>query len=93
MTGSLTIGTLAKQAAVNVETIRFYQRRRLLDEPDKPPGGIRRYTQTHARRIRFIKEAQKLGFGLDEVADLFAYLQRSNKGASLTRRPIEVTPK
>ena len=72
MTAPLTIGTLAKQAGVNVETIRFYQRRRLLDEPKKPLGGIRRYTQTHARRIRFIKEAQKLGFGLDEVADLLA---------------------
>jgi len=72
MTEPLTIGTLAKQAGVNVETIRFYQRRRLLDEPDKPPGGIRRYSQTHARRIRFIKEAQKLGFDLDEVADLLA---------------------
>ena len=72
MTEPLTIGTLAKQAGVNVETVRFYQRRRLLDEPDKPPGGIRRYTQTHARRLRFIKEAQKLGFGLDEVADLLA---------------------
>jgi len=87
MTGSLTIGTLAKQAAVNVETIRFYQRRRLLDEPDKPPGGIRRYTQTHARRIRFIKEAQKLGFGLDEVADLLALETAGIAAKSRRSRP------
>jgi MerR family mercuric resistance operon transcriptional regulator len=67
-----TIGQLAKQAGVNVETIRFYQRRGLLDEPKKPLGGIRRYAQAHVRRIRFVREAQELGFSLDEVADLLA---------------------
>lgn len=72
MSTQWTIGNLAKQAGVNVETIRFYQRRGLVTEPQKPLGGIRRYTQAHAQRIRFIKEAQKLGFSLDEVADLLA---------------------
>jgi len=67
-----TIGTLAKQAGVHVETIRYYQRRGLVGEPDRPLGGIRRYTQVHARRLRFIKEAQTLGFNLEEVADLLA---------------------
>lgn len=67
-----TIGDLAKQAGVNVETIRFYQRRGLLEEPKKPLGGIRRYAQAHVRRIRFIREAQELGFSLDEVAELLA---------------------
>lgn len=67
-----TIGELAKQAGVNVETIRFYQRRGLLDEPKKPLGGIRRYAQAHVRRIRFVREAQELGFSLDEVAELLA---------------------
>jgi len=67
-----TIGTLAKQASVNVETIRYYQRRGLVGEPDRPLGGIRRYTSAHARRLRFIKEAQALGFSLEEVADLLA---------------------
>jgi MerR family mercuric resistance operon transcriptional regulator len=43
-----------------------------IEEPDRPLGGIRRYTQTHARRLRFIKQAQTLGFRLDEVADLLA---------------------
>lgn len=65
-----TIGTLAKQAGVNVETIRYYQHRGLVAEPDRPLGGIRRYTSAHARRLRFIKEAQALGFSLEEVADL-----------------------
>lgn len=72
MGAPFTIGILAQQAGVNVETIRFYQRRGLLEEPDKPLGGIRRYTPAHARRIRFIRTAQQLGFALDEVADLLA---------------------
>lgn len=67
-----TIGTLAKQAGVHVETIRYYQRRGLVGEPDRPLGGIRRYTPAHVRRLRFVKEAQTLGFSLEEVADLLA---------------------
>ncbi|MGH8251927.1 MAG: Hg(II)-responsive transcriptional regulator [Steroidobacteraceae bacterium] len=70
MAEQYTIGTLAKQAAVNVETIRYYQRRGLVGQPDRPLGGIRRYTQAHARRLRFIREAQRLGFSLEETADL-----------------------
>ncbi|TAL63711.1 MAG: Hg(II)-responsive transcriptional regulator [Burkholderiaceae bacterium] len=69
---SYTIGRLAKATEVHVETIRYYQRRGLMPEPAKPLGGIRRYEEGHARRLRFIKRAQVLGFGLDEVADLLA---------------------
>lgn len=72
MTEQYTIGTLAKHAGVNVETIRYYQRRGLVPAPDRPLGGIRRYTQAHARRLRFVREAQTLGFSLDEVVDLLA---------------------
>lgn len=72
MLASYTIGTLAKQAGVNVETIRYYQQRGLVAEPERPPGGIRRYTDAHARWLRFIKQAQTLGFNLDEVSDLLA---------------------
>jgi MerR family mercuric resistance operon transcriptional regulator len=67
---SLTIGALANAAAVNVETIRFYQRRGLLAEPDRPFSGSRRYGEGHVMRVRFIKAAQRLGFTLDEVAEL-----------------------
>lgn len=67
-----TVGTLAKQAGVNVETIRYYQRRGLVGEPIRPPGGIRRYSKLHEHRLRFIKEAQSLGFSLDEIAELLA---------------------
>jgi MerR family mercuric resistance operon transcriptional regulator len=72
MSESFTIGTLAKQAGVHVETIRYYQRRGLVGEPDRPHGGIRHYTPAHVRRLRFVKEAQTLGFSLEEVADLLA---------------------
>ncbi len=67
-----TIGRLARDAGVNVETVRYYQRRGLLEEPRRPPGGIRRYCGIHARRLRFIKQAQALGFSLEEVKDLLA---------------------
>ena len=66
----LTIGAFAKAAGVNVETIRFYQRKGLLPEPDKPYGGIRRYGEADVTRVRFVKSAQRLGFSLDEVAEL-----------------------
>lgn len=70
MGSNLTIGKLAGCAGVNVETIRYYQRRGLLDEPKKPLGGYRHYPQDAVRRVRFIKRAQALGFTLEEVAGL-----------------------
>lgn len=70
MRSDLTIGKLAERAGVNVETIRYYQRRRLLDEPKKPLGGYRRYPAAVAKQVRFIKRAQALGFTLKEVAGL-----------------------
>ncbi len=67
---NLTIGALARAAGVNVETIRFYQRKGLLPEPDKLYGSIRRYGASDVTRVRFVKSAQRLGFSLDEVAEL-----------------------
>lgn len=69
-TDTLTIGALAAAAGVNVETIRFYQRRGLLGEPERPPGGVRRYGPDDVARVRFIKSAQRIGFSLDEVVQL-----------------------
>jgi MerR family mercuric resistance operon transcriptional regulator len=66
----LTIGAVARAAGVNVETVRFYQRRALLPEPDRPYGSIRRYEAEDVARVRFVKAAQRLGFSLDEVAGL-----------------------
>ena len=67
---TLTIGSLAVAAEVNVETIRFYQRRGLMHQPDRPLGSIRRYGAVDVARVAFIKSAQRLGFSLDEIADL-----------------------
>ena len=66
----LTIGGLADEAGVNVETIRYYQRRGLMPEPDKPAQGYRRYDATTVKRVRFIKRAQALGFTLEEIGGL-----------------------
>lgn len=67
---NLTIGAFAKAAGVNVETIRFYQRKGLLLEPDRPYGSIRRYSGSDVARVRFVKSAQRLGFSLDEIGEL-----------------------
>lgn len=67
---TLTIGALASKAGISVETVRFYQRKLLLEEPERPYGGIRRYGHAVVSRIHFIKAAQRLGFSLDEVAQL-----------------------
>ena len=67
---NLTIGTLATEAQVNVETIRFYQRKGLMQEPGRPQGSVRRYGASDLGRVRFIKSAQRLGFSLDEIAQL-----------------------
>lgn len=69
-TESFTIGTLAKKAEVTVETIRFYQRRGLLAMPDRVFRSVRRYTEKDVERVRFIKEGQKHGFSLAEIAEL-----------------------
>ena len=66
----LTIGRAAAAAGVNVETIRYYQRRHLLDEPSKPLGGYRRYSSETVKRVRFIKRAQTLGFTLEEISGM-----------------------
>ncbi len=68
--GSFTIGTLARASGVGVETVRFYQRKKLLPQPNRPAGGIRRYGVRDVARVRFVKAAQQLGFSLDEVAVL-----------------------
>ncbi len=67
---NLTIAGVARSAGVNVETIRFYQRKGLLVEPPRPAAGIRRYGVGDVARVRFIKSAQRIGFTLDEIAQL-----------------------
>lgn len=68
----MTIGQLAKAAGVNVETVRYYQRRGLLAAPERPAGTIGRYASGALSRLRFIKRAQSLGFSLDDVQALLS---------------------
>ena len=70
MASKLTIGRVAKLAGVNVETVRYYQRRGLLAEPNKPHIGYRLYQADIVKHIRFIKRAQALGFTLEEITEL-----------------------
>ena len=69
---SMTIGRLAAAAGVSVETVRYYQRRALLEEPLKPDRGVRAYGAQHLERLDFIRRAQAMGFTLEEVRQLDA---------------------
>lgn len=66
-----TIGTLARDAGVHVETVRYYEQRGLLKQPRRA-GGWRRYDDEALSVLRFVKRAQELGFSLDEVRDLLS---------------------
>jgi MerR family mercuric resistance operon transcriptional regulator len=66
---SFTIGELARSAGVNVETVRFYERKGLLRQPERG-GGYRRYPSTDLDRLRFIRRAKDLGFTLAEITGL-----------------------
>ncbi|WP_199742736.1 MerR family transcriptional regulator [Nocardia stercoris] len=69
---ALRTGELAAAAGVNIQTLRYYERRGLLAEPDRSPGGHRLYPRESVTALRAIKAAQRLGFTLDEVAQLLA---------------------
>ena len=67
----MTIGKIAREAGVGIETIRFYERKGLLTQPKrKPSQSFRAYAEDDARRVRFIKRAQDLGFTLKEISQL-----------------------
>ncbi len=70
LTAGVTIGVLARVAGVNVETVRYYQRRGLITQPERPLGSVRRYTQEHLARLHFIRSAQRLGFSLTEITQM-----------------------
>ena len=83
----MRIGELAAEAGVNVQTIRFYERRGLLREPMRLATGYRVYSSEAVRTIRFIKQSQKLGFTLAEVRDLLRFLE-SRTGIAAEVRAI-----
>jgi MerR family mercuric resistance operon transcriptional regulator len=82
---SLTIGKAAHEAGVNIETIRFYERRGLIERPPKGEG-YRVYSPDHVARIRFVKEAQQIGFSLPEIKELLALRADPNADCSAVQR-------
>lgn len=68
----LTIGKLADNAGINLETIRYYERIGLMPKPERTGGGHRSYEASHVRRLAFIRRARELGFGLDDIRALLA---------------------
>ncbi len=66
----LTIGQLARLSGVGVETIKFYQRRGLIEQPPRPESGFRTYPPETVRQVRFIRRAKDLGFSLQEIGEL-----------------------
>jgi MerR family mercuric resistance operon transcriptional regulator len=91
LSDGFSIGLLAEAAGVGVETIRFYQRKGLLPEPERPRGSIRRYADDDLARVRFIKSAQRLGFSLDEVSELLKLEDGAHcdEARSLAERKLE----
>jgi MerR family mercuric resistance operon transcriptional regulator len=94
---TLTIGQLAAEAGVGVETVRYYQRRGLLAEPERSIGGgiagaIRRYGREHVQRLRFIRSAQAAGFTLDQIGELMRLDATDDRprARSLAREQIAV---
>ena len=81
----LRIGEVARQAGVNVQTLRYYERRRLLETPKRTASGYRAYRAETVRLIRFIKRAQELGFTLNEVKDLIGLRDAKGRKGSAVR--------
>lgn len=82
----LTIGKLAKKLEINLETIRFYQREGLLDEPVKSLSGYRHYNTEHVMKLTFIKKAKDLGFTLKEIRDLSELNTRSRATCGVVKK-------
>jgi MerR family mercuric resistance operon transcriptional regulator len=84
---ALTIGRLAREVGVNLETVRYYERRGLLPTPPRSASGYRLFPAEAARRLRFIRRAQDLGFSLKEVQELLSLrVSQRAKHADVRRR-------
>src|SRR5262245_24251083 len=82
----MRVGEVAARAGVNVETLRYYERRGLLPEPERSPSGHRRYDEETVRFLRAIKEAQAVGFTLAEIAEQL----RATRGSRATSEALRV---
>lgn len=84
-----TIGILAKEVGVNLATIRYYERRGLLEPPLSTPAGYRIYSQESASRLRFIRHAQGLGFTLAEVSELLALATPKRRSSEICQVALQ----
>ncbi len=85
----MKIGELATQAGVSVQTVRYYERRGLLPEPDRRASGYREYDPAILTRLHFIKRGQELGFTLGEIGDLLALRLDPHTPASAVKARAE----
>jgi len=86
----LRIGEVASRARVNIQTLRYYERRRLLEAPERTASGYRKYPSDTVRLIRFIRRAQDLGFTLKEIQELAALRDAKGRKRSEVRALAEV---
>ena len=86
---NLTIGQLAKKADVNIETVRYYERRGLMPEPLRKESGYRQYSGEMVKRIQFIKHAKELGFSLKEINELLMLKLDARTSCSEVRNRAE----
>ena len=89
MTPGLTVGRVATAVGVNIQTIRYYERLNLLNPTGRRPSGYRLYGDEEIRRLRFIKNAQALGFTLREITDLLNLRVRSSAQCGAVQRKAE----
>lgn len=82
---SMRIGEVSRLAGVNIQTLRYYERRRLLPEPDRHPSGYREYGPETVRLVRFIKRAQELGFTLREIGELIQLRKNDSRSGTEVR--------
>ncbi len=87
--GMLRIGEIARQAGVNVQTLRYYEKRRLLPVPGRRPSGYREYPPETVQFIRFIRRAQDLGFTLSEIEELLALRKHGARRRAKVRSVAE----
>ena len=85
----LTIGKVAGQAGVGVQTIRFYERKGLIDEPPRTESGYRQYPAETVSRVRFIRRAKELGFTLGEIEELLSLRASPKSRCADVRRRAE----
>ena len=87
---ALTIGQLAKRSGIGLETVRFYERKGLIEEPPRTLSGYRQYPENVVARIRFIIRAKELGFSLKEISGLLSLRVSPNTTCADVRRQAEL---